>query len=610
MLNGCPSMRTFSTIIVLLAAMHLQESSARDALALGIVFDHPAVNTHPRVLCAAARTCKAWQEAVRHCGACNTAVVLPLRSELPQLCSFVRWLQNHAALVSSVTVTDGRPCRAEWTAFGREWQNHVEVFQQLLQQAMQLAAVLPVTAAAAAAAQTGVVNQPQRQQQVPGLRLTSYIDLPGDTSILAALPAHSLTRPDLDFRYSRVISGAALSAALARLSNLQQLHLTTRRDAAAIPGCCLSSVAQLTALTSLQLDGYWSEYLQPLQQLLAQPLPLLQLHVDLWDLPVLDRSGLTRLTQLAIGALPDGLRLPNQLQHLQLLGVGWAGTLETAMHQQQLQQIQRLAFCVDSARIADAVSDSPVSLSAQQQLGAVNKALLLRVGTLPNSQSLQLEYLAPKSAADTAAAWPQLPQLDDLWMSFRVGYPTERQMTAILAALAAATSLIKLQLHICVKDDADRYARHALQSTAACARLSSLARLKDLTVCKESVLLPGDALALTALTGLTRLALQGAETCVTDEVAAALARSLTQLQHLDLRRCPVGSCDCFDEIGELTQLTELRLAGALEVDNYDLMRLTGLTNLQQLAVDIDNEYCIAEEALEEFWEAVRQQQQL
>jgi aminoglycoside phosphotransferase len=73
--------------------------------------------------------------------------------------------------------------------------------------------------------------------------------------------------------------------------------------------------------------------------------------------------------------------------------------------------------------------------------------------------------------------------------------------------------------------------------------------------------MPGDALALTALTGLTRLALQGGETGVTDEVAAALARNLTQLQHLDLRRCPLGSYNCFHEIGQLTQLTELQLTG-------------------------------------------------
>jgi hypothetical protein len=79
--------------------------------------------------------------------------------------------------------------------------------------------------------------------------------------------------------------------------------------------------------------------------------------------------------------------------------------------------------------------------------------LLLRIATLPNLQRLQLEYVAPRVTAATAAAWPQLPQLDNLWMSFGMGIPTEEQMTAILAAVAAATSLTKLHLQICAKDD-------------------------------------------------------------------------------------------------------------------------------------------------------------
>jgi hypothetical protein len=481
----------------------------------------------------------------------------------------------------------------------------VEAFQNLLQQAMQLAATRP-----AVAAHTEAVNQPPQQQQLLGLRLASFTGFPGDSSILETLPAHSLKRLLLDFRHSSHIGGPALSAALARLSNLQQLRLSTTIDAVAIPGRCLPGVAQLSRLTSLQLAG-WSDHMQSLQLLLAQPLPLLQLHLEMLDLPVLDLSGLTQLTQLAMMNRREGSRLPNQLQRLHLYGVHCASILESALHQRQLQQLQHLSFCVSSSLGFECGKDDRLGIPVEQQLGAVVKTLLLRIGTLPNLQRLKLEYVAPKVTAATAAAWPQLPQLDNLWMSFRMGIPTEEQMTTILAAVAAATSLTKLHLQVGAKDDHDRFARpRALMHTAACASLSRLTRLKDLTICEESVLAPGDALALTALTGLTRLALQGAETGVTDKVVAALARNLTQLQHLDVRHCRLGAFDCFDEIGQLTHLTELRLTGAGVVDKHHIMRLTGLRNLQHLAVDFDPANDFAGAELEGFWAAVRKQQRM
>jgi hypothetical protein len=83
---------------------------------------------------------------------------------------------------------------------------------------MQLAAAVPA-AMTPAEALTDVVHQQQQQQQLLGLRLASYAGFPGDTNTLAALPAHSLTHLDLNFKYSSGIGGAALSAALARLSN-------------------------------------------------------------------------------------------------------------------------------------------------------------------------------------------------------------------------------------------------------------------------------------------------------------------------------------------------------------------------------------------------------
>jgi hypothetical protein len=129
--GGCPSRCTPSQThltVVLLAAMHLPDSRARDAVVFGIVFDHPTVNTHPSVLRAAARACKAWREAVQQCGACNTAVVLPLPTHLPHLCSFARWLPKHAALVSSIRITVRSPRSPERSAAGADWKDHVVVF--------------------------------------------------------------------------------------------------------------------------------------------------------------------------------------------------------------------------------------------------------------------------------------------------------------------------------------------------------------------------------------------------------------------------------------------------------------------------------------------------
>ena len=76
---------------------------------------------------------------------------------------------------------------------------------------------------------------------------------------------------------------------------------------------------------------------------------------------------------------------------------------------------------------------------------------------------------------------------------------------------------------------------------------------------RSSRLVPGDALALSALTGLTRLVLAGVGDGVGDVAAAAVAHSCRQLRQLDLSECSMGSAACLAEIGRLTQLTQLQL---------------------------------------------------
>jgi hypothetical protein len=72
-----------------------------------------------------------------------------------------------------------------------------------------------------------------------------------------------------------------------------------------------------------------------------------------------------------------------------------------------------------------------------------------------------------------------------------------------------------------------------------------LACLQELTI-SNAWLLPGDALALTALmTRLTSLSLTSVGAGVDAAVATALASSLTQLRHLGLLYQCTGGCDEF-----------------------------------------------------------------
>jgi hypothetical protein len=126
-------------------------------------------------------------------------------------------------------------------------------------------------------------------------------------------------------------------------------------------------------------------------------------------------------------------------------------------------------------------------------------------------------------------------------------------------------------------------------------------------------LLRGDALALTALTRLTRLDLSSARHGVGTAVATALACSLQQLQVLDLSYCSLqlGSAEglaCLEAIGRLKQLTWLSLSGNEGLTQHGLMQLTGLSRLEHVACD-DHHYNLdvaqmTDEALTAFWAAL------
>jgi hypothetical protein len=193
-----------------------------------------------------------------------------------------------------------------------------------------------------------------------------------------------------------------------------------------------------------------------------------------------------------------------------------------------------------------------------------------------------------------------LPQLRELVIKFNYCLPYERQWTAILAGVAAATSLTKLELDPRMTDDYVEWtgiAENELPEVAVCASLTALTRLKDLTFkCESNAgdvwctnLAPGDALALTALTGLTSLDFGWAEHGVCATAATALANNLKQLQQLCLNGCmeleTAEGVACLAAIGRLTKLTYLDLEDNPGLTGQGLMQLTGLSRLQELYMD-------------------------
>jgi hypothetical protein len=216
------------------------------------------------------------------CSACNTDIVLVLHSSLLQLGSFTDWLQRHPGLVRSIVINAGSLLLIDDKVHGLQKEAHYRTASRLLQQALQLAA-LPqanTVSAAAGAAAAGIQTPQQQQQQQQGLQVVSLssscLAKPGALGILAALPAHSLTHLDLTFN-SCVVDASLVSAALMRLSSLQELHLK-RCLATRVTGSCAPAIMQLSRLTSLRLEGcHWCGSGEQLQQLLAQPLPLRQL---------------------------------------------------------------------------------------------------------------------------------------------------------------------------------------------------------------------------------------------------------------------------------------------------------------------------------------------
>uniref|UniRef100_A0A383VVV7 Uncharacterized protein n=1 Tax=Tetradesmus obliquus TaxID=3088 RepID=A0A383VVV7_TETOB len=399
--------------------------------------------------------------------------------------------------------------------------------QQLLLKALQ-PEVMPAAAAAAGSPAGNPEQAAPQQQQQQQLRLASFSSNYAGIPVLQALPAHSLTRLQLDVEAFLETERPEVPQLLAGLSNLQELQVDST-GIGELPGSCFAAIAQLSKLTQLQLDAFsWGRMREPLQQLLAQPPPLrvLHWHVD-YDWPPLNMSALTQLEDFKTYQPHPEAVLPSQLRSLQLTGIHLQDGLKPLT---ALQQLQRLSVEISSDIDA-------------------TEAVLRLAKRLPSLQHVALAYEEANDAAVAAPSWKQLPQLQELRYaqgdcgSYRVH---RCQMDDILAGVAAATSLTKLELEAvciaeCHEDESDDEAPCEWAAVAACQQLTGSTGLQDLCITACSILPTGDARALTALTNLTRLVLSNMREGVGDLAGALIAQKLTQLRHLDIRSCDLGN---------------------------------------------------------------------
>jgi hypothetical protein len=114
------------------------------------------------------------------------------------------------------------------------------------------AATAAATVATTATDETAVESCLKQQQQQQGLRLRSFSSsLPKAVDMLAALQVQHLTHVELGILAAKTDS-SALSMALARFSNLQQLQLGYIN---ASLGAALTTLVQLPQLTLLKCVG-------------------------------------------------------------------------------------------------------------------------------------------------------------------------------------------------------------------------------------------------------------------------------------------------------------------------------------------------------------------
>ncbi|KAF6258261.1 hypothetical protein COO60DRAFT_1639295 [Scenedesmus sp. NREL 46B-D3] len=267
-------------------------------------------------------------------------------------------------------------------------------------------------------------------------------------------------------------------------------------------------------------------------------------------LKMLPTRSLTHLQFNLAGAQPseyhaaaDVLASFSNLQQLQLektsswqtpaaVGIILAGIAQLS----KLTQLHLLAQPPPLQQLQQLLHPLPLDLTAITQLEELVTDELHPESVLPGQlRELTLTYI------NTPGCWRPffaLRQLQRLSMRLVMDYGATDAVLRLAAQLATLT-------HV------------SLEYTYEC--LSGLTGLRDLCITEHSMLAPGDALALT---NLTRLVLGVMCDGVDDVAAAAIALNLTQLRHLGLRWCALGSADGdLAEVGELVPLSELHLEG-------------------------------------------------
>lgn len=238
----------------------------------------------------------------------------------------------------------------------------------------------------------------------------------------------------------------------------------------------MAGLTQLRQLTTLILDGLWSNISEQVLQLLKKPLPLrhLRLHA-VHPCGAVHLQSLAHLTQLtkfdARYVATEGVTLPAQLQRLCVADYTNIAPVLA------LQQLQHLTI-------------APYFDKVEKQTRVVELA------QLPALQMLTLEYHQLEDAAAASPTWVLLPQLRALFVTYYFPWqpelpaPYRQQMAAIMAGAAAATHLTSLQIH----HAGWGYMRHETGPIPVCASLAGLTGLRVLELNRGCLGL-GDALA-------------------------------------------------------------------------------------------------------------------
>jgi hypothetical protein len=374
---------------------------------------------------------------------------------------------------------------------------------------------------------------------------------------------------------------AVMGAAIGALTSLRSLILGPPGKFL-MPGAYLSFISSLSQLTQLGAIHMESGDTFPYLALLPHSLAALQVVVGgttirtdpLDSLIHLDLAHLSSLTALTfIAPLSSSSRLPPSVVRLAL-------------------QWQR---------------DSTISLVLQ--LPRLN-SLILEPGQGINLESItkhttltHLELMLVGSDPINAAApyWAQLPSLHRLDMEYDSKpqmIPSRRLFSpAFFSHLGAATSLTSLRLCWAANDD-NLLFHDNLEGFS-----EQLAKLKQLCCLSLSCLPLGlSAHHLSNLTHLTSLELCSCR--IQSFVVVALCCKLKKLQHLSLESNHGVSDSCTPALGQLTQLSTLKLQGT-SIERLGLMQLTTLRQTQNLQLSVGNHMPLSFEDIYHFWDAMR-----